>query len=89
MGLHGHGAQSGRRNKENETDGIQDQNYRSIRDSGWVKVDDIAAIVGKNESGKTSLLKALWKFNPYDESGYQIDREWPRGHRKESLPTRP
>ena len=59
------------------------ENYRSVRDSGWVKVDDIAAIVGKNESGKTSLLKAIWKFNPYDESGYNIDREWPRGHRKD------
>ena len=59
------------------------ENYRSIRDSGWVKIDDIAVIVGKNESGKTSLLKALWKFNPYDKSGYNIDREWPRGHRKE------
>lgn len=59
------------------------ENYRSVRDSGWVKADDIAVVVGKNESGKTSLLKALWKFNPYDESGYNIDREWPRGHRKE------
>lgn len=62
------------------------ENYRSVRDSGWVKATDIAAIVGKNESGKTSLLKALWKFNPYDESGYNIDREWPRGHRKEKSP---
>ena len=59
------------------------ENYRSVLDSGWVKVDDIAVIVGKNESGKTSLLRALSKFNPYDESGYNIDREWPRGHRKE------
>jgi predicted ATPase len=59
------------------------ENYRSVRDSGWVKIDDIAVIVGKNESGKTSLLKALWKFNPYDESGYNIDREWPRGNRKD------
>lgn len=59
------------------------ENYRSVLDSGWIKIDDIAAIVGKNESGKTSLLKALWKFKPYNESGYNIDREWPRGHRKD------
>ncbi len=59
------------------------ENYRSIRDSGWVKIDDIAVVVGKNESGKTSLLKALWKFHPYDKSAYSIGREWPRGHRKE------
>jgi hypothetical protein len=71
------------RNKKMKLTEFKVENYRSIRDSGWVKVDDIAVIVGKNESGKTSLLKALWKFNPYDESGYQIDREWPRGHRKE------
>jgi predicted ATP-dependent endonuclease of OLD family len=60
------------------------QNFRSILDSGWIEVDDIAAIVGKNESGKTSLLKALWKFNPYnDKDSYVIDREFPRGKRKE------
>ena len=62
------------------------QNYRSILDSGWVDVDDIAVIVGKNESGKTSLLKALWKFNPFHEAKYDLDREWPRGRRKEKSP---
>jgi predicted ATPase len=62
------------------------QNYRSITDSGWVDIDDIAVIVGKNESGKTSFLKALWKFNPFDETDYNIDREWPRGRRKEKSP---
>lgn len=59
------------------------QNYRSIIDSGWVTVDDITVVVGKNESGKTSLLKALWKFNPFHEAKYNLDREWPRGRRKE------
>ena len=58
-------------------------NYRSIIDSGWVTTDDIIAVVGKNESGKTSLLKALWKFNPFKPEPYSIDREWPRGKRKE------
>lgn len=59
------------------------ENYRSIIDSGWVAVDDIAVVVGKNESGKSSLLKALWKFNPYHKSKYSLEREWPRGKRKE------
>lgn len=62
------------------------QNYRSINDSGWVGVDDIAAIVGKNESGKTSLLKALVKFNPFKSDPYSLDREWPRGRRKDRSP---
>ncbi len=59
------------------------QNYRSILDSGWVDIDDIGVIVGKNESGKTSFLKALWKFNPFHDARYNIDREWPSGRRKE------
>ena len=35
------------------------QNYRSIDDSGWIEVEDIACIVGKNEAGKTSLLEII------------------------------
>lgn len=62
------------------------QNFRSIIDSGWVDIDDIGVIVGKNESGKTSFLKALWKFNPFHNVGYNIDREWPSGRRREKSP---
>ena len=57
------------------------QMYRPILDSGWVDVDDITVIVGKNESGKTALLKALHKFNPFNPDPYTLNREWPRGHR--------
>ena len=59
------------------------QDYRCINDSGWIELDDIAVIVGKNESGKTSLLKALWKLNPFHDVNYNIDREFPSGRRKE------
>lgn len=62
------------------------QNFRSIQDSGWVDIDDIAVIVGKNESGKTSFLKALWKFNPFSDAPYNIDREWPSSRRREKSP---
>ena len=60
--------------------------YRPILDSGWVDIDDITVIVGKNESGKTALLKALHKFKPFSPDPYTLDREWPRGHRKEQSP---
>ena len=60
------------------------QMYRPILDSGWVDVDDITVIVGKNESGKTALLKALHKFNPFNPNErYSLDRDWPRGYRTE------
>lgn len=45
--------------------------YKGIIDSGWVEVNPLTVLVGKNESGKTSLLKALHKFNPYPSSSYE------------------
>ena len=57
--------------------------YKGIIDSGWVNVNRLAVLVGKNESGKTSLLKALHKFNPDSSESYDMEREWPRKHRKE------
>lgn len=62
------------------------QNFRNVTDSGWVELNDILTLVGKNESGKTSVLKALWKFNPFGEQPYSLDREWPRGRRKDRSP---
>ena len=38
-------------------------NYKSIDDSSWVRVDDVTALVGKNESGKTAFLQAIRKIN--------------------------
>ena len=37
--------------------------FRCIHDSGEIKVGDLAAFVGKNESGKTTILEALTLFN--------------------------
>ncbi len=65
---------------------VRIQNYRCIQDSGWVRIEDLAVIVGKNESGKTSFLKGLWKFNPFHDVGYDIDHEFPAGRRKEKSP---
>ena len=39
-------------------------NFRCIDDSGWIRADDITALVGVNESGKTTLLNGLHTLNP-------------------------
>ena len=41
---------------------FQIKNYKVIDDTGPVRVDPtLTALVGRNESGKTAILKALWK----------------------------
>ena len=54
------------------------QNYRNIDDSDWIELEKVTAFVGRNESGKTSLLKALHKFNPATPEPYNAQREFPR-----------
>jgi predicted ATP-dependent endonuclease of OLD family len=64
-------------------DEIRVQNYRSAVDTGWVEVnEDITTLIGENESGKTSILKALHSFSNedgYDESvvtnNVDVDRD--------------
>ena len=54
------------------------QNFRNIDDSGWITLDKVTAFVGRNESGKTALLKALHKFNPATPEPYDAQRDFPR-----------
>ena len=54
------------------------QNFRNIDDSGWIDLDQVTAFVGRNESGKTALLKALHKFNPASDEPYNPQKEFPR-----------
>lgn len=54
------------------------RNFRNIDDSGWVPIERVTALVGRNESGKTALLKALHKFNPATPQPYNPQREFPR-----------
>jgi predicted ATPase len=44
--------------------GYRVQNFRNVDDSDWIKLDRVTAFVGRNEAGKTTLLKASRKFNP-------------------------
>lgn len=54
------------------------QNFRNVDDSGWIHLERITAFVGRNESGKTTLIKALHKFNPATPEPYNPQREFPR-----------
>ena len=34
-------------------------NYRNINDSGWIPLERATVFVGRNEAGKTALLKDI------------------------------
>jgi len=54
-------------------------NYRSIDDSSWVNLEDVTALVGKNESGKTAFLQAIRKINSIaGEDDKFVIRDFPR-----------
>lgn len=59
---------------------FQVTNFRSIRDSGSVEVEDVTCLVGKNESGKTALLNALYRLNPInpEEGEFNPTDDYPR-----------
>ncbi len=54
------------------------QNYKKIRDTGWITVRDLTAFVGKNEAGKSALFRGLSKLKPSDGEKYDGLREFPR-----------
>ena len=54
------------------------QNYKRIEDTGWVSAHDLTVVVGKNESGKSAILRGLSKINPSDGEEYDGLREFPR-----------
>jgi predicted ATP-dependent endonuclease of OLD family len=59
---------------------VQVTNFRSIKDSGVVPIDDIACLVGKNESGKTNFLQALVRLHPApgQPSKFDVNDDYPR-----------
>lgn len=60
------------------------QNYRSINDSGEIAVSRITALLGRNESGKSNLLRALHSLNPIEGFGaLKPIKDFPRHRRLE------
>lgn len=54
------------------------QNYKRIEDTGWVSCRDLTVLVGKNEAGKSAILRGLSKLNSSDGELYDGLREFPR-----------
>lgn len=55
------------------------QNYRSIIDSGWFRVEAAKSIlVGPNEAGKSAVLQALLRLNPAEATPLDALRDMPR-----------
>lgn len=49
-------------------------NYRCIDDSEEFSLSQTTCLVGKNESGKTTLLRALEKLNPLGQFKVTYDK---------------
>ena len=55
------------------------RNYKSINDTGWVEIDDMTCLIGKNESGKTAFMEAIGRLNPaYGEGTFTPYDDYPR-----------
>lgn len=58
---------------------FQVRNFRNILDSGLIEVDPaVTCLVGKNESGKSALLEALYLLNPVYKESFDVDEQYPR-----------
>ena len=59
---------------------VRIQNFQSVVDSNEFQVGDVTCLVGKNEAGKTAILKALYRLNPLNpqDSKYNATRDYPR-----------
>lgn len=53
-------------------------NFRSVADSGWIDADDVTALIGVNESGKSNLLLPLWKLKPAREGEIRPTSDFPK-----------
>lgn len=59
---------------------VRVREFKSIWDSNAFEIDKVACLVGKNESGKTALLQALYRLNPIidNEASFDVTDDYPR-----------
>lgn len=66
--------------------------FKSINDATKLGIEDgVTCLVGKNESGKTAFLEALYKLNPLEGKASKFDElhEYPRARRADDRATIP
>jgi predicted ATP-dependent endonuclease of OLD family len=70
---------------------VKVENFKSILNSNDVEIqDDVTCVVGKNESGKSAFLNALYRLNPANTSAkFDVQRHYPawleKKHRREGI----
>lgn len=52
--------------------------FRSVQDSGWIDAEQVTALIGTNESGKTNIMLPLWKLNPAADGEIDLKDDLPR-----------
>ncbi len=59
---------------------VQVANYKCIRNPCQFDVSGITCLIGKNESGKTAILEALYRLNPLipGDGLFNVDDDFPR-----------
>ena len=59
---------------------VQITDFQSIQDSTEFNLGDVNCLVGKNEAGKTALLKALYRLNPInrEDGDFDVTMDYPR-----------
>ena len=59
---------------------VEISDYKCIRESCRIDISDITCLVGKNESGKTAILEAIYRLNPIipEHNRFNMDDDFPR-----------
>ncbi len=59
---------------------VRIENYKCIEDSDEFSIEPVTCLVGKNESGKTAILQAIYKLNPdvQEEANFEPLLDYPR-----------
>lgn len=61
---------------------VEIQSFRNITNKQVMEVDpEVTCLIGKNESGKTTILKALHRLNPANNADdFHVTTDYPRRH---------